>query len=70
MSRKNDYATGNLIDYLYHQNYYKPCGIDLRRQKNSSGPQKNNFIEKLEEQNDGTMFLIAEKQKNLFKTFL
>ena len=23
MSRNNYYTTGNLLDYLYHQNYYK-----------------------------------------------
>ena len=23
MSKNNDYTTGNLLDYLYHQNYYK-----------------------------------------------
>ena len=23
MSRSNDYTTRNLLDYLYHQNYYK-----------------------------------------------
>ena len=29
---KNDYTTGNLLDYLYHQKYYKRIGIDLSRQ--------------------------------------
>ena len=28
MSRNNDYRTGNLLDYLYHQNYYKLISID------------------------------------------
>ena len=23
MSRNDEYATGNLLDYLYHQNYYR-----------------------------------------------
>ena len=23
MSRNDDYTTGNLLDYLYHPNYYK-----------------------------------------------
>ena len=31
MSRNNDYARGNLLDYLYHQNYYKLIGVDLCR---------------------------------------
>ena len=33
ISRKNDYVTGNLLDYLHHQKYYKLVVIDLSRQK-------------------------------------
>ena len=40
MSRNNDYTTGNLLDYLYHQSYYKLIGIDLARQTNTSIPQQ------------------------------
>ena len=29
MSRNDDYTTGNLLDYLYHQKYYKLIGLDL-----------------------------------------
>ena len=32
-SRNDDYATGNLLDFLYHQDYCKLIGIDLSRQK-------------------------------------
>ena len=32
MSRNDNYTAGNLLDYLYHQNYYKLNGIDLSRQ--------------------------------------
>ena len=63
MSRNYDYATWNLLDYLYHQKYYKLIGIDLSRQKNMNIPQEINFVEKLEEDDGVTMFLIAEKQK-------
>ena len=63
MSRNYDYATWNLLDYLYHQKYYEIIGIDLSRQKNMSIPQEINFVEKLEEDDGVTMFLIAEKQK-------
>ena len=31
MSRNNDYTIGNLLGYLYHQNYYEFMGIDLSR---------------------------------------
>ena len=32
LSKNDDYTTGNLFDYLYHQNYYKLIDIDLSRQ--------------------------------------
>ena len=38
MSRNNDYATGNLLDYLYHKNYYEVIGIDLCRETHTSIP--------------------------------
>ena len=31
MTRNNDYTTGHLLDYVYHQKYYKLIGIDLSR---------------------------------------
>ena len=61
MSRSDDYTTGNLLDYLYHQKYYKPIDIDLSRQTNISVPQQINFLRKLEENSGATMFFIAEK---------
>ena len=33
ISWNDDYTTGNLFDFSYHQNYYKLIGIDLSRQK-------------------------------------
>ena len=38
MLRKNDYITENLLNYLYHQNYYKLIGIDLSSQTNTTIP--------------------------------
>ena len=61
MSRNNDYTTGNLLDYLYHQNYYKLVGVDLTRQTNKSIPQQINFVGKLEGDDDATLFFIAKK---------
>ena len=46
MSKNNDYTTGNLLDYVYHQNYYKLIDIDLSRQTNKNIPQQINFTEK------------------------
>ena len=49
ISRNDDYTTGNLLHFLYHQRYYKLIGIDLSRQANTSIPQKINFVGKLED---------------------
>ena len=70
MSRNNDYKTGHLLDYLYHQNCYKLIAIDLARQANTRIPQQINFTGKLEEDDGATMSFIAEKQqKNCSKLF-
>ena len=61
MSRNDEYATGNLLDDLYHQNYYKVIGIYLPRQTNTSIPQQINFVGQLEEDDGASMFFIAEK---------
>ena len=69
MSRNDDYTTGNLLDYLYHQNYYRLIGIDLSRQTNTNIPQQVIFIGKLEEDDGATMFFIAEKQQKTIPNF-
>ena len=69
MSRSNDYKTGNLLDFSYHQNYYKLIGIDLSRQTNTSISQQINFIGKLEENNGATMFFIALKEQKTILNF-
>ena len=50
MSRNNNYSTGNLLEYLYHQNCCKFIGIDfidLSRQTIMNIPLQINFIGKL-----------------------
>ena len=69
MSRNNNYTIGNLLDYLYHQNYYKLIGIDLSRQANTTIPQKINFAEKLDEDNGVTMFFVSKKQQKTVPNF-
>ena len=69
MSRNDDYTTGNLLDFSYHQNYYKIIGIDLSRQTNTSIPQQINFIGKLEEDDGAIMFFIDEKQHKVILNF-
>ena len=61
MSKNDNYATGNLLDYLYHQNNYKRIGIDFSRQINMNIPQQINFTWKLEEDDGTTMFLVSKK---------
>ena len=43
ISRNDDYTTGNLLDFSYHQNHYKLIGINLSRQTNTNISQQNNF---------------------------
>ena len=68
MSRHDDYTTGNLLDYLYHQSY-KLIRIDLSRQIITSIPQKINFIGKFGEDDGATIFFIAEKQQKTTLNF-
>ena len=44
MLKDHDYTTGNLLDFWYHQNYYKLTGIDLSRQTKTSICQQINFM--------------------------
>ena len=66
MSKNDNYTTGNLLDYLHDQNYWKLIGIDLSRQTTKSIPQQINFVGKLEEDNGATIFFIAEKQQKIY----
>ena len=61
MSRNDDYTTGNLLDFSYHQNYYKLTGTDLSKQRNMSILRQINFVGKLEGHDGATMCFIAEK---------
>ena len=56
MSRNDDYGTGNLLNFMIHQNYYKIIGIDLSRQRKTNLYQQNNFTGNLEEDDGATFF--------------
>ena len=43
MPRSDNCTPGILLNFSYHQNYYKEIGIDLLRQKNTSILQQINF---------------------------
>ena len=62
MSKNDDYATRNQLDFSYYQNYYKLIGIDLSRQTDTSIPPQTNFTEKLEEDDGATIFFVSEEQ--------
>ena len=48
MSKNNDYATGNLLDFACFKEDYRLIAIDLSQQTNLKDPQQINFIGKLE----------------------
>ena len=71
ISRNNEYATGNLLDYDYFKKYYKLIAIDLSKQQvlreNEDLIQQINFIGKLEEA--ANVFIIIEKKENTILEF-
>ena len=68
MSQNDECTTGNLLDFSYHQNYYKLIGIDLSIQTNANISQIN-FKRKLVEDADAAIFFIAEKQHKRILSF-
>ena len=54
---------GNLLDYFYHQNYYKLISIDLLGQTDTSISQQVNITGKLDENDGASMFFMTEKQQ-------
>ena len=69
MSRNDDYAKENLLDFSYHQNYERLIDTYLSRQTNTGIPQQINFVGKLGEHDGATMFFIAEKQHKTILNF-
>ena len=70
MSKNDDYTTENLLNFSYHQNYYKLLGTNLSRKTNKNIPQQNYFTGKLEEDDGAKMFFIAKKQQRKNYKFL
>ena len=64
MSKKNDYTTGNLLDYEYFSKHHKLIAIDLGKQtelENLDLKQQIDLIGMLEE--DARIFFINEKKE-------
>ena len=69
MSKNNEYATGNLLDYEYFKDHYQLLAIDLSKQiklENFDLKQQINFIERLEENNVTMFFIIEKKEETTF----
>ena len=47
---------GKLLDYFYHQKYYKLIGINLSRQTNTISPQQIQSTGKLDKDDGATVF--------------
>ena len=69
LRRNNGYATRNILDYLYHQNYYELIGIHWSRQTNTIIPQQINFTGKLEEDDSAAMIFVSEKEQKTIRNF-
>ena len=54
----------------YYRWNYKLIAIDLSKQAKLKDPQQINFIEKLDENNEATMFFITEKSEDTTFNFL
>ena len=63
MSRNNDYATVNLLDFVCFKKNYKLIAIDLSKQTKLKDPQQISFIGKLLNRHGATMFFIIEKSE-------
>ena len=55
-SGNDDYTIGILLEFSYHQNYYKFISIDFSRRTSTSILQQTSFLGKLEEDDGVTMF--------------
>ena len=70
MSRSNDNASGNLLDFTYFKENYRLNAIDLSQQNKLKDPQQIKLSDKLEEQNNGaTIFSSLKNQKKLLLKF-
>ena len=63
MSKNNDYTTGNSLALAYFKKRYKLIATDLSKQTKLKDPRQINFIGKLDEANEATMFFIIEKSE-------
>ena len=68
MSKNNDYAPGNLLDYEYFKDHYKLIAINLSKQIELENPdlkQQINFVEDLKKIMQQCSLLLRKKKKPL-----
>ena len=70
MSNKNDYTTGNLLDYAYYKKHYRLIATDQTKQTKLKDPRQINFLGELLRNNGGTRFFIIEKSEETTFNFL
>ena len=66
ISKNDDYTTGNLLDYLYHQKYYKLISTDLSRQTSTNISQEIIMWENQKKMMVQECFLLLKSSKKLF----
>ena len=70
MSNKNDYTTGNLLDYAYYKKHYRLIATDLTKQTKLKDPRQINFLGKLLRNNGATRFFNIENSEETTFNFL
>ena len=70
MSKNNDYTTGNLLDFAYFKENYKPIAIDLSKQTKIKDPQQIILLENLKTKiMEQQCFSLLKNQKKLLLIF-
>ena len=70
MSNNNDYTTGNLLDFAYFKENYKPIAIDLSKQTKIKDPQQIILLENLKTKiMEQQCFSLLKNQKKLLLIF-
>ena len=69
MSNKNDYTTGNLLDFAYFKRNYRLIAIDLSKQIKLKDRQQISFIGRLINRRGAIMFFIIENSEETTFSF-
>ena len=70
MSRNNDHITGSLLEYLYHQKYYKHIGTDYEDKQIQVFLKKWMFWKNYKRRMVQQCFFLVKSSKKLSETVL